>query len=141
MSPRASNGALRPMSISDIAGRASQAHSFLEAARLAVQFASELGEGAAANVAASNAVLAGIAAADAICGKALGVRSNSSNHADAVALIRRAHNGESAANQLKALVAIKSAAAYEPRMVTAAKALDAVQHAERLVAAMDAMVR
>ena len=129
------------MSGPDIAARASQAHSFLEAARLTVQFAAELGEDAAANVAASNAVLAGIAAADAICGKALGVRSSSTNHSDAVALIRRAHGGEAAANHLKALVALKNNAAYEPRMVTSAKSAEAIQHAERLVVAMETMLR
>lgn len=129
------------MSEPDVAARAAQAQSFLDAARLAIEFASELGEGPSANVAASNAVLAGIAAADAICGKALQLRSNSSNHAEAIALLRRAHGGDAAAIHLKALVAIKSAAAYEPRMVTAAKAGDAIQHADRLVAAMDAMLR
>ncbi|MEQ1737473.1 MAG: hypothetical protein ABL886_13845, partial [Rhodoglobus sp.] len=60
------------MSASDVAARAAQARSFLQAARLTEEF-SDLGATAAANVAASNAVLAGIAAADAICGKALGV--------------------------------------------------------------------
>lgn len=140
MSPRAS-GASEPMSSTDIDNRAAQAHSFLEAARLAIEFSSELGHEPVANVAASNAVLAGIAAADAICGKALGIRSNSSNHGDAVAMLKRAHGGEAAANHLRALVAIKSAAGYEPRMVTAAKSADAVQHAERLVVAMDKMLR
>lgn len=138
MNPR--NGATVSMTGADVANRAAQAHSFLEAARLAVEFASELGTGASANVAASNAVPAGIAAADAICGKALQIRSNSANHADAIALLKRAHGGAAAANHLRALVAIKSAAAYEPLMVSSAKAADAIQHAERLVSAMEAML-
>ncbi|MCY7412390.1 MAG: hypothetical protein LH471_05040 [Salinibacterium sp.] len=140
MNPRASGGT-KPMSSSDIVARATQAHSFLEAARLAVDSAAALGDEAVANVAASNAVYAGIAAADAICGKALAVRSTSFNHADAVALVRRAHEGEAAANHLRALISLRNNAAYEPRMVTAAKAADAIQHAERLVAAMDKMLR
>ena len=128
------------MSDADVAARAAQARSFLEAARMAMEFASELGDGPSANVATSNAVLAGIAAADAICGKALQLRSNSSNHAEAIALLRRAYGGDTAANHLKALVAIKSTAAYEPRMVTAAKSAEALQHADRLVVAMDKML-
>lgn len=68
------------MSALKVATRAAQAHSFLEAAKLTLEFSSDLGVDAAANVAASNAVLAGIAAEDAICGKALGVRSGSRNH-------------------------------------------------------------
>lgn len=129
------------MSGADIDNRASQAHSFFDTARLAEDFSAELGEQPAANVCASLAVLAGIAAADAICGKALGIRSNSSNHADAVAMVRRAYGGDSASGHLRALIAIKSSAAYEPRMVTAAKSSEAIQHAERLVAAMDKMLR
>ena len=40
-----------------------------------------------------------------------------------------------------ALVALKNNAAYEPRMVTSAKSAEAIQHAERLVAAMEMMLR
>ena len=64
----------------------------------------------------------------------------SANHTDAIALLKRAHGGAAAANHLRALIAIKSAAAYEPMMVSAAKAAEAIQHAERLVVAMDAML-
>ncbi len=45
--------------------------------------------GAARNVAAGNAVLAGIAASDAICCWHLGERSSSSSHSDAVALLAK----------------------------------------------------
>ena len=55
-------------------------------------------------------------------------------------MLKRAHGGAAAANHLRALIAIKSAAAYEPMMVSAAKAAEAIQHAERLVVAMDAML-
>ncbi|CAN5447252.1 hypothetical protein BH10ACT7_BH10ACT7_04110 [soil metagenome] len=132
MNPRVGTATVA-MSPSEVNGRAQQARDFLETAQLAL----EIGP----NSAASNAVLAGIAAGDAICGKALGIRSHSGSHGDAVAIVRRAHGGESAANHLKALVALKSAAAYEPRMVTAAKASEAVQHAERLVVAMEKLLK
>ncbi len=46
--------------------------------------------GPARNAAAGNAVLAGIAAADAICCLRLGRRSATSDHADAVSLLGRA---------------------------------------------------
>jgi len=139
MTPRGS--ATTPMGRADVSARAAQARSFLEAARLTTEFADELGETASANVAASNAVLAGIAAADAICGMALGERSSSGNHSDAVALLKRAHGGAAASNQLKALIAIKSTAAYEPRMVTPTKAAEALRNAERLVMLMDEILR
>lgn len=45
--------------------------------------------GAARNAAAGNAVLAGIAAADAICCLRLGQRSSSSDHTDAIALLAK----------------------------------------------------
>lgn len=45
--------------------------------------------GAARNAAAGNAVLAGIAAADAICCIRLGERSSSSDHSEAIAFLAR----------------------------------------------------
>lgn len=94
MTPRASGAGTAPMSPADVKNRAEQARSFLGIARLASTFPDDLGSDAAANAIASNAVLAGIAAADAICGKALQVRSSSANHGDAVPLLRRAHGGD-----------------------------------------------
>ena len=134
-------GSTEGMTASQVDARAAQAHSFLEAARLADEFSDDLGEESAANVITSMAVLAGIAAADAICGKALGVRSKSSNHSDAVSLLNRAHDGVSVANQLRALIDVKSAAAYEPQMVTKKRSAEALKHAERLIAAMQRALR
>jgi hypothetical protein len=58
-------------------------------------------------------VLAGIAAVDAACCKALGERSRSQDHRDAVALVRRvAPGGPDAAKQLERLLGLKDQAHY-----------------------------
>ena len=63
--------------------------------------------------AASCAVLAGIAAADAACCKSLGRRSRSQDHRDAVALVRQvAPGGADAAKQLERLLGLKDQAQY-----------------------------
>jgi hypothetical protein len=63
--------------------------------------------------AASCAVLAGIAAADAACCKSLGRRSRPQDHRDAVALVRQIPLGRvDAAKQLERLLALKDQAQY-----------------------------
>jgi hypothetical protein len=63
--------------------------------------------------AASCAVLAGIAAADAACCRSLGRRSRSQDHGDAVALVRQvAPDGADAAKQLERLLGVKDQAQY-----------------------------
>lgn len=63
--------------------------------------------------AASCAVLAGIAAADAACCKALGHRSRSQDHRDALALVRQVEpGGADAAKQLERLLGLKDQAQY-----------------------------
>jgi hypothetical protein len=53
-------------------------------------------------------VLAGIAAADAVCCSALGRRSRSQNHRDAVALVRQVFPaGPAAARHLERLLGLK----------------------------------
>ena len=63
--------------------------------------------------AASCAVLAGIAAADAACCRSLGRRSRSQDHRDAVALVRQVEpGGPDAAKQLERLLGLKDEAQY-----------------------------
>ena len=58
-------------------------------------------------------MLAGIAAADAACCKALGRRSRSQDHRDAVALVRQVEpGGVEAAKQLERLLGLKDQAQY-----------------------------
>ena len=84
--------------------------------------------------AASCAVLAGIAAADAACCKALGRRSRSQDHRDAVALVRRvAPGGADAAKQLERLVGLKDKAQYGFEDVSGQKLLTARRQARALM--------
>jgi hypothetical protein len=87
-----------------------------------------------AGVAASIAILAGIAAADAACCQALGRRSRSDNHHDAEALLGEiAPGGKRAAGQLRALIDIKDAAHYGFISVSAAQLKRALREAQHLV--------
>jgi len=65
-----------------------------------------------ASVAVSLAVLAGIAATDAACCKALGERSRSEDHHDAEDFLRRISGGDDAAKQLHRLLSLKDEAQY-----------------------------
>ena len=74
------------------------------------------------SVAASVAVLAGIAAADAACCQELGRRSRSGNHHDAEGLLEQVRPaGKQAANQLRQLIDLKDAAHYGFIEVTTAQ--------------------
>jgi hypothetical protein len=65
----------RRMTKSEVQARRAHAHSFLQAADLAHQFGDEADIVAKGNTVGSLAVLAGIAAADAVCGALLGERA------------------------------------------------------------------
>jgi hypothetical protein len=79
-------------------------------------------------------VLAGIAAADAACCKALGERSRSQDHRDAIKLIRQiSPGGSDAANDLQRLLAIKDEAQYGFRGVTATQFDRTFRRAKALV--------
>jgi hypothetical protein len=116
-----------------------QARKFLE---LADVVASERQEPAAADGAASLAVLAGIAAADAACCVALGLRSRSQNHADAALLLRDIQlGGKEAATALGRLLSIKDKANYGIESVNT-KQLDlAIRQATSLVAFAEELLR
>jgi hypothetical protein len=119
--------------------RLTQARKFLE---LADVVASERQEPAAADGAASLAVLAGIAAADAACCVALGLRSRSQNHADAALLLRDIQlGGKEAATALGRLLSIKDKANYGIESVNT-KQLDlAIRQATSLVAFAEELLR
>jgi hypothetical protein len=87
-----------------------------------------------AGVAASIAILAGIAAADAACCQALGRRSRSDNHHDAEELLGQiTPGGKRAAGQLRQLVDVKDAAHYGFISVSAAQLKRALRQARHLV--------
>lgn len=90
------------------------------------------------NAAASCAVLAGIAAADAACCKAVGERSRSQDHRDAVALVRRvAPGGPDAAKQLERLLGLKDHAQYGFGDISRQRLLGALRQCQALVAFAD----
>jgi hypothetical protein len=112
--------------------RLGQARSYLDVAELT---SDENGPSLEyAGVAASIAVLAGIAAADAACCGALGRRSRSENHRDAEALLGEiTPGGKRAAGQLRQLIEIKDAAHYGFISVSAAQLKRAIRQARHLV--------
>jgi hypothetical protein len=86
------------------------------------------------SVAAGLAVLAGIAASDAICGIRLGSRYRGDNHRDAAGVLETAtRDGADLANALSRLVDLKDEAHYGVVIVSATKARAALRLARKLV--------
>jgi hypothetical protein len=85
-------------------------------------------------VSAANAVLAGIAAADAACCRALGVRSRGEDHREATKLVAQVQPGGSdAANALGRLLTLKNDAEYGLTAVSRANRDLAIRQARKLV--------
>lgn len=120
--------------------RLSHAKSFLEVAELAADVndpSLEYG-----SVAASVAVLAGIAASDAACCQELGRRARSDDHHDAEALLETiAPGGKRAASELRQLIDLKDAAHYGFISVTASQLKRALRQAHHLVEFAEKVVR
>ena len=93
------------------------------------------------SVAATAAVNAGIAASDAICGKALGYCSKGEDHEQAVALLSIAVRDLGPSRNLGRLLGTKSLASYSPVLLSNSKTGDLIKYAERLVDAMDELLR
>ena len=86
------------------------------------------------NVAAGLAVLAGIAAADAACCKALGESSRGPDHRDAASVLRRiSPGGEAAANDFERLVGLKDKAHYSFLNVSGQDRTGALRRTTQLV--------
>ena len=86
------------------------------------------------NVAAGLAVLAGIAASDAICGARLGLWHRGDDHRGAQDLLESAtHDGGKLATTLGRLLSQKDAAHYDVRVISQRKAADARRWAALLV--------
>jgi hypothetical protein len=89
-----------------------------------------------ANVSAGLAVLAGIAASDAICCARLKPRHRGDDHRSAAVLLAEATpNGKALAQTLTRLLDVKDAAHYGVNLVNRRRAKDAVKWAGRLVEA------
>jgi hypothetical protein len=110
---------------------------YLEVAQLAAD--EQLDE--ARNVAAGNAVLAGIAASDAICCIALGRRHRGQDHQGAVGLLREVpHDGSKLGRDLATVLGVKDPAHYGDQFVTDAKLRATLRAAAQLVSAAETTV-
>lgn len=121
-----SKGVRKPCDVQQARKRLVDARQFLEAAELLD----------AADVVATCAIHAAIAAADAITCHALGERSIAGNHVSAVDLLRQVDAG--LATALKRALDRKTQAGYESVDVSAADATSCVRWARQLVAAAEA---
>ena len=98
--------------------------------------------GAEIKAAVSSAVLAGIAASDAACCKALGRTNRSQNHRDAVELLGQVSpGGAEAAKQLERLLSLKDESQYGFTDVTGQKLQQAVRRAKALVTHAEDVMR
>lgn len=123
-------GRTAPCTKRDARTRLDQANAYLEVAELTV---GERG-GEWASVAAGVAVLAGIAAADAICCVRIGERSRGQNHRQAAELLESATpDGPALADSLVKLLDVKDQAHYGTRVVSAAQARGSIRRARTLV--------
>lgn len=92
--------------------------------------------------AASCAVLAGVAAADAACCKALGERSRSQDHRNASKLLGQiSPGGSDAAKQFDRLLGLKDESQYGFSEVTGQKLTSVVRRAEALVSFAEEVLR
>ena len=96
----------------DARRRLQHSKQFLEVAELAAEDQRDDGSLEYGNAAATLAVLAGIAATDAACCKALGRRSRADDHDRAASLVGEVAGGPAAAKDLRALIALKTDAQY-----------------------------
>lgn len=129
MTPRAA-GRTYPCTPTEARTRRIHARSFLDVAELLLSENSR-----EAHVAAALAVLAGIAAADSICGLSVGKWSRGKDHKEAVRLLYSVALGDpSVPAKLNRLLDEKDAAHYSPHLVTPNKARSMVRMAQALVA-------
>jgi hypothetical protein len=106
----ASSARTQPCSATDAARRLRHAQKFLEVAELVAEEGEDVEY---ASPAAALAVLAGIAASDAACCKALGRRSRAQDHRQAASLLEQVTpGGEAAAKSLERLLNLKDEAHY-----------------------------
>jgi hypothetical protein len=116
-----------------------QAKKFLE---LAEVVATERHVPAAADGAASLAILGGIAASDAACCIALGRRSRSQSHLDAALLLGDIEpGGKEAANALRRLLSVKDKANYGIESVSSRQLDLAIRQANNLVELAEELLR
>jgi len=118
--------------------RLTHARAFIDTATLVLDVADD----AAPNVAASLAVLAGIAACDAACCFALGRRPRGQDHREAITILSGIEaGGKAMGGDLARLLDMKDNAQYGMAFVTTRAAGQAVKWAQRLVAAAESIIQ
>ncbi len=127
----------RPITAGEIRVRAATARKYLEVSELVL--GEELAE---RQVAGGLAVLAAIAASDAICGIALGVNARGQDHDQAPELLRTVQpDGPELAKRLAHALEHKAVAHYGTSYLSDATVRSMVRQATSLVDAMDARLR
>jgi hypothetical protein len=140
MTPR--SGRSQRCSEADALRRLQHSKQFLEVAELAAEDQGDDGSLEYGNAAATLAVLAGIAAADAACCKALGRRSRTDDHDQAAGLVGQITNGgATAAKDVRALVSLKNDAQYGFYTVGPSELTRALRKARSLVEFAEQTVR
>ncbi|THG34331.1 hypothetical protein E6C70_08600 [Glaciibacter flavus] len=129
------------MTLSEAKVRAQHAHAFLNAAALVDELGEDAGVATTGNVIGSLAVLAGIAAADAICGAVLGARSAGQDHGEAVSLLSSTKPGKALAPSLRRLIESKNETQYSSGILADGRTAELVTSATRLVNGMDEVLR
>jgi hypothetical protein len=119
------------MGSGDVTRRADAARKFLAASTLLE------GEAGYEQVQAALAVLSGIAAADAVCGKVLGQRARGQDHREATSLLAQVNGAEDAVVALRTLVGQKDNAHYSAELVRSSAALQMARAAGQLVRFME----
>ncbi len=132
MTPRAPNRTT-PCNREQAGQRLRQAEAFLGWARAAL---ADEGDEVNLGVATSLAVLAGVAATDALCGNSLGYYSRGQNHAEAADLVPSIEpGGADLASTFRQLVACKDDARQAPKALRESSAKAALRQAGELVSA------
>jgi hypothetical protein len=127
------------MTATEVLARAEHARDFLLYAQTRFEPGGPM---ASNNTTGLNAVNAGIAAADAICGFQLGYRSNGQDHKQAVALLTTALPGrKTAAIDLGRLLEAKTLTSYGANHITEVRASNLLKDATRLVQQMEVVLR
>lgn len=134
---RGSAGRVEAISRADGRARLRTARMYLTAAELIIDEAAD----EAATAATGNAVLAGIAAADAICAVASGERYRGPDHRAAADHLERVTGDKALGRTLRELVDLKDAGHYGVSNVSRTNATKALRRAARLVDAATARAR
>ena len=135
----AKEGRTQTCGVTEARVRAAQARKFLETAELILDVDDDL---ATPGVAAALAVLAGIAASDALCCRSLGRRARGQDHREAIGLLAQVEpNGKALSRALARLLDIKDGSQYGLVFLGTARAKTAVKSAVALTEAAEEVLR